>query len=157
MISYFYSRPCGRGDLRRFRRYDGTLGISTHAPAGGATCKCLYATGNQLPISTHAPAGGATHGAVKALCNRGDISTHAPAGGATCYFNTHLECPAFLLTPLREGRRMPLALMLAASSISTHAPAGGATWPLTSPTSSARSFLLTPLREGRQQFSTSPS
>ena len=33
---YFYSRPCGRGDLEgTIRLYD--VLISTHAPAGGAT------------------------------------------------------------------------------------------------------------------------
>ena len=36
-IGYFYSRPCGRGDeLQAFLKIE-LLGISTHAPAGGAT------------------------------------------------------------------------------------------------------------------------
>ena len=34
---YFYSRPCGRGDVTRFARNWQHLRISTHAPAGGAT------------------------------------------------------------------------------------------------------------------------
>ena len=79
--SYFYSRPCGRGDLatvatveedglflltplREGRRDEAirvdTLAIiSTHAPAGGATIwrDAMYAV---KQISTHAPAGGAT-------------------------------------------------------------------------------------------------
>ena len=33
----FYSRPCGRGDPRRPRSDVLAVGISTHAPAGGAT------------------------------------------------------------------------------------------------------------------------
>ena len=34
---YFYSRPCGRGDVYGDRTGDGAACISTHAPAGGAT------------------------------------------------------------------------------------------------------------------------
>ena len=34
---YFYSRPCGRGDVRPGKRRHGLDQISTHAPAGGAT------------------------------------------------------------------------------------------------------------------------
>ena len=81
LSSYFYSRPCGRGDviyggtatiseqflltpLREGRRHvvcveDGTYFISTHAPAGGATGRAGDAHFG-LHISTHAPAGGAT-------------------------------------------------------------------------------------------------
>ena len=33
----FYSRPCGRGDSRGLHRPGHRKGISTHAPAGGAT------------------------------------------------------------------------------------------------------------------------
>ena len=54
----------------------------------------------------------------------------------------------FLLTPLREGRRLTLEQLEMRVHISTHAPAGGATPPLPGgPTT--YSFLLTPLREGR--------
>ena len=72
-------------------------------------------------------------------CGRGDlcgyrrrdpcraISTHAPAGGATGGRFADVEILAFLLTPLREGRRR--------HSFGVSAP---------------RSFLLTPLREGRR-------
>ena len=57
----FYSRPCGRGDLRDFPVFHVGIAISTHAPAGGATIgphsfRKVYAV-----ISTHAPAGGATN------------------------------------------------------------------------------------------------
>ena len=34
--AYFYSRPCGRGDMERLALLGG-IWISTHAPAGGAT------------------------------------------------------------------------------------------------------------------------
>ena len=79
--AYFYSRPCGRGD-RHADNYVGSWnGISTHAPAGGATD------------------GGSVH-----RRNR-HISTHAPAGGATRVSATLDEKTSFLLTPLREGRQ----------------------------------------------------
>ena len=79
------------------------------------------------------------------------ISTHAPAGGATQALQAPLRSPSpFLLTPLREGRRLfslmvilPVAIFLLTPlregrrlaagcglrflQISTHAPAGGAT------------------------------
>ena len=35
--TYFYSRPCGRGDLAERLALLGGIWISTHAPAGGAT------------------------------------------------------------------------------------------------------------------------
>ena len=100
----FYSRPCGRGDLRDFPVFHVGIAISTHAPAGGATIgphsfRKVYAV-----ISTHAPAGGATqHDQHETRVER--ISTHAPAGGAT---------------PVGSSR-------LYSKWISTHAPAGGAT------------------------------
>ena len=102
---HFYSRPCGRGDatssssarralsflltpLREGRlfkdRYFPTGdGISTHAPAGGATLwMALQAHAMEL-LSTHAPAGGATEGVLSTIAQENLISTHAPAGGAT--------------------------------------------------------------------------
>ena len=122
----FYSRPCGRGDLRDFPVFHVGIAISTHAPAGGAT------------IGPH------SFRKVYAV-----ISTHAPAGGATPVSHTEGEAIAlFLLTPLREGRLEldVLALCLVdfysrpcgrgdfsqspvgpPGVISTHAPAGGAT------------------------------
>ena len=78
----FYSRPCGRGDLRDFPVFHVGIAISTHAPAGGAT------------IGPH------SFRKVYAV-----ISTHAPAGGATsCWPRSQKKWPRFLLTPLREGR-----------------------------------------------------
>ena len=34
---YFYSRPCGRGDVDGIKNGFLNMWISTHAPAGGAT------------------------------------------------------------------------------------------------------------------------
>ena len=121
----FYSRPCGRGD-DVILASGAAVGISTHAPAGGATWSAHRSSAHPAHfysrpcgrgdtattqeehlgeiISTHAPAGGATQRIVFRL--RGHcISTHAPAGGATASrISTHSK-----------------------SIISTHAPAGGAT------------------------------
>ncbi len=84
--TYFYSRPCGRGDHRLQAGLPHHPRISTHAPAGGATVKERKITVDFRPISTHAPAGGATYRWYeKNGC--GEISTHAPAGGATAIFH----------------------------------------------------------------------
>ena len=37
LLTNFYSRPCGRGDMEAAYPTDEADGISTHAPAGGAT------------------------------------------------------------------------------------------------------------------------
>ena len=78
----FYSRPCGRGDKATTQEEHLDEIISTHAPAGGATCRVVL----QLIY--------------------GIISTHAPAGGATCASRSARAISVlFLLTPLREGRQ----------------------------------------------------
>ena len=78
-------------------------------------------------ISTHAPAGGATHGDAgtgvllrnfySRPCGRGDTSSSGSKPSSL----------QFLLTPLREGRRAVVLLLMYGMTI----------------------FLLTPLREGR--------
>ena len=99
--------------------------ISTHAPAGGATCPRRRGL-HILDISTHAPAGGATIVMLERYEYDG-ISTHAPAGGATIRAESAENAAEFLLTPLREGRRADAVVKGTALIISTHAPAGGAT------------------------------
>ena len=56
---------------------------------------------------------------------------------------------AFLLTPLREGRRFENVNTNGTVEISTHAPAGGATRRMRR-NEHPYQFLLTPLREGRR-------
>ena len=143
----FYSRPCGRGDLRDFPVFHVGIAISTHAPAGGAT------------IGPH------SFRKVYAV-----ISTHAPAGGATPVSHTEGEAIAlFLLTPLREGRLeldvLALCLVdfysrpcgrgdnsraqpLHAPHISTHAPAGGATNSRAQPLHAPHNFYSRPCGRG---------
>ena len=92
----------------------GEIGIiSTHAPAGGAT-QDYHRYPRHRPISTHAPAGGATRISTASNCwstyfysrpcGRGDSARRAAATSS----------PAFLLTPLREGRhnRIPNRMMV---------------------------------------------
>ena len=146
----FYSRPCGRGDpLTIADEYD-QAGISTHAPAGGATIptsiflvdlKNFYShpcgRGDSRPPFLRQtlqsyfysrPCGRGDLNDCDLLARRCRISTHAPAGGAT-------------------HRPKPLPSFL--SYISTHAPAGGATFCKNGSVMLPFSFLLTPLREGR--------
>ena len=145
--SYFYSRPCGRGD--RFAvNVIAFPKISTHAPAGGAT-RSFRTWLPTRKISTHAPAGGATKiKSIAAICKK--ISTHAPAGGATDDRVNHKNgCNIFLLTPLREGR--PMRGARSASRIYFYSrPCGRGDQKLPCFYHPAFLFLLTPLREGRR-------
>ena len=123
--AHFYSRPCGRGDgIVSEPLHDS--GISTHAPAGGATRRSRQRRKPWQDFYSR-PCGRGDACAARRRdrashfysrpCGRGDrqlrggadilfrISTHAPAGGAT-----------LILLVFRKH-----------SLISTHAPAGGAT------------------------------
>ena len=123
----FYSRPCGRGDLRDFPVFHVGIAISTHAPAGGATHIRLSPSKRQLSfLLTPLREGRHKQGGYDIAGKM--ISTHAPAGGATgaapFLFSLLMQ---FLLTPLREGRPAGSGYCRSAWPISTHAPAGGAT------------------------------
>ena len=172
--SYFYSRPCGRGDQSRLPS-PCWCRISTHAPAGGAT------NARGLPyfllhISTHAPAGGATAVGLNPkkqmllflltpLREGRPLLRHFVVTFCIVFLLTPLRegrhtagtYPTsgftFLLTPLREGRRPRPIFLFPRLCISTHAPAGGATRMDAANISSQRIFLLTPLREGRRAAS----
>ena len=147
--TYFYSRPCGRGDGGGARAAHGDVVISTHAPAGGATVALSanalrevflltplregrhrlvgHDAGRKPHISTHAPAGGATKTSnTKSVSIT--ISTHAPAGGATTIGPQRaiLNC-YFYSRPCGRGDRQTFPYHQYLGFISTHAPAGGAT------------------------------
>ena len=100
------------------------------------------------------------------------ISIHAPPRGATGVCGGHTIKAVFQFTPLREGRRFFLVLLLGGEisihapprgatthwvgvgygeSISIHAPPRGATV-LASYWESLKEFQFTPLREGRPAF-----
>ena len=81
MTSDFYSRPCGRGDgFAHVSRIE-QAGISTHAPAGGATALKRRSSARKIflltPLREGRPMATAT------VAEQYIISTHAPAGGAT--------------------------------------------------------------------------
>ena len=168
----FLLTPLREGRRRSPGFSPGALPISTHAPAGGATAPTASAApprfhfysrpcgrGDYIvhhkraltPISTHAPAGGAT--ARRGRCRRkGQISTHAPAGGATKHDKgLHDFLLLFLLTPLREGRRIPDNLLPMLRDLFLLTPLReGRRCCRSLPRPTAYPFLLTPLREGRR-------
>ena len=104
--SDFYSRPCGRGDDQGYYGLSGVTVGFLLTPLREGRRDNVAAVAQHVFISTHAPAGGATRAVLKSV-TKYTISTHAPAGGATVRLG------------LRGGVRIGL--------ISTHAPAGGAT------------------------------
>ena len=125
--SYFYSRPCERGDVLVQKAVPIDYNISTHAPARGATIDAMNC-GFRSIISTHAPARGATLSVFQLDAGQIGISTHAPARGATAALLALLiAAMLFLLTPLREGRPGHSCNAAGDHPISTHAPARGAT------------------------------
>ena len=105
-MPYFYSRPCGRGDVIYARYSSAGQNISTHAPAGGATLfrgRCAASrTGFLL---TPLREGRRT---APSLCSSPPLYFYSrPCGRGD--FGSLIAFPAtgtFLLTPLREGRRM---------------------------------------------------
>ena len=99
----FYSRPSARGDSV-FKRFGQII----------------------VTISTHAPLRGATITAILRACNAFDFYSRPSARGDLSIQSVLLSSGRFLLTPLCEGRPMPML-----SAIRT------------------AKFLLTPLCEGR--------
>ena len=170
--TYFYSRPCGRGDRKALPKFL-LFAVFLLTPLREGRPGAHGYRFTRQNISTHAPAGGATF-SVKLPRVILFISTHAPAGGATWSEQAdRIRVRKFLLTPLREGRPAPAfqhdidacisthapaggATCGAAGEeavdfrISTHAPAGGATCGLQPRSTFTMRFLLTPLREGRR-------
>ena len=145
--SYFYSRPCGRGDATAQESTGFWMSISTHAPAGGATLICDGAVRSGKFLLT--PLREGRLWAAMAVAATYFISTHAPAGGATIFCEESRRVwKNFYSRPCGRGDviRSP---ELGASVISTHAPAGGATPAPPAYCSWIKRFLLTPLREGR--------
>ena len=155
--AYFYSRPCGRGDLQSdVLLFLGGIFLLTPLREGRPILRRISEIRKR--ISTHAPAGGATLAAKDCTLFMW-ISTHAPAGGAT-RLPHHRRIPEtdFYSRPCGRGDLSGFRRRSAGRSrISTHAPAGGATPAPPRLRGLLALFLLTPLREGRQQFSTSPS
>ena len=105
-MNYFYSRPCGRGDATEaIIKIAETLFLLTPLREGRHADEETIKL-DRLAISTHAPAGGATKGSSSRMpsasyfysrpCGRGDRARRCRRRGRR----------TFLLTPLREGRRL---------------------------------------------------
>ena len=103
----FYSRPCGRGDLRRAELiFRPSLFLLTPLREGRHYTPERRETAWQQFLLTPLREGRLNRATDLGIIAR--ISTHAPAGGATT--TSRSSSPAavtFLLTPLREGRRRP--------------------------------------------------
>ena len=101
-------------------------GISTHAPAWGATESAELARMPKAYFYSRPRVGGDCLLRILPQ-HKSFISTHAPAWGAT-YISTEYEAEGqFLLTPPRGGRQVMVRDMHIQDFISTHAPAWGAT------------------------------
>ena len=123
--SYFYSRPCGRGD-RRENRCQQRFADFYSRPCGRGDQATFTPVPFWLDFYSR-PCGRGDAAPAHTVGGSVNISTHAPAGGATGNPERGHGAPAFLLTPLREGR-LEIVMFCAKHCL----------------------FLLTPLREGRQ-------
>ena len=125
-LFYFYSRPCGRGDVFSFSRRKACSDHFYSRPCGRGDVLRSMA---QLRAADF----------YSRPCGRGDMDDAQKL----------LDEGKFLLTPLREGR--PLGQSLAAViSISTHAPAGGATPSVPTRGPEERDFYSRPCGRGDQ-------
>ncbi len=132
-MANFYSRPCGRGDLHNVVVQIHDAEISTHAPAGGATCSSVASARFGITF----------------------LLTPLREGRLIVLVLKMLE-KLFLLTPLREGRPM-IRVGYGSSQGFLLTPLREGRLSGNASDEEKEQFLLTPLREGRQQFSTSPS
>ena len=148
MPSYFYSRPCGRGDLTlctsvsfapSFLLTPLREGRHGHSRLNAAISKFLLTPlreGRPVPFFF---ADGSTMYFYSRPCGRGD-----EAHTGKLHRSSH-----FYSRPCGRGDQSELVGQREAI-ISTHAPAGGATSARSAePSGTAIGFLLTPLREGR--------
>ena len=144
----FYSRPCGRGDIKTVVNIYCETSISTHAPAGGATqdsyVRCMgkkhfysrpCGRGDVMvaqpvkpstSISTHAPAGGATRLLPRSDEHRGNFYSRPCGRGDPGAFSESGESTISTHAPA-GGATIVMEMLMNGATISTHAPAGGAT------------------------------
>ena len=124
----FYSRPCGRGDLRRrARQTDRGNFYSRPCGRGDPAAAAAMAAGNS--ISTHAPAGGATGQWWPCRFCRLSYFYSRPCGRGDRDRNAERRCAGnnFYSRPCGRGDNLGFEPRDQKCRISTHAPAGGAT------------------------------
>ena len=145
--SYFYSRPCGRGDFDWFQwERDGK--ISTHAPAGGATIAFGQNAVAFQFLLTPLREGRLGTLNISSLISVLFLLTPLREGRLKGRWHSPIS-PLFLLTPLREGRhKSPPALPAGGNFYSRPCGRGDLCFLIASTVVSL--FLLTPLREGRR-------
>ena len=147
-IHNFYSRPCGRGGSASSATLRPATAIFLLPPLRegrpGSRPGKSFAHG----ISTHAPAGGATKGKTVSISNLQNFYSR-PCGRGDMIGRSCTKCrKSFLLTPLREGRRRSSVWRAATPSfLLTPLREGRPRYGRN--TSQGSEFLLTPLREGR--------
>ena len=124
--SYFYSRPCGRGDLAALRDAAFYLLISTHAPAGGATA-ALHVPAAFLTKFLLTPLREGRPSSRTSSPGRPDFYSRPCGRGDLVVLRPVFVYEDFYSRPCGRGDQTASVAKLGYQPISTHAPAGGAT------------------------------
>ena len=124
--SDFYSRPRVGGDSRRYPCPPRRRNFYSRPRVGGDQGISEYM---RMPpgISTHAPAWGATKARAREMAAAADFYSRPRVGGDVIVTAEFSTTGIFLLTPPRGGRPTPIRFPPSPRWISTHAPAWGAT------------------------------
>ena len=148
---YFYSRPCGRGDLRR-------------DPDDSSTSRFLLTPLREGRPESRVSVGARRHYFYSRPCGRGDgdpvnvwamfkfLLTPLREGRRKESSASDMMF-AFLLTPLREGRQRKRIWRQKHLGNFYSRPCGRGDRRMSLMQKSSKQFLLTPLREGRRQGS----
>ena len=122
---YFYSRPCGRGDLLQLRLW---LRVTVFLLTPLREGRPVGSAPGRLPhLFLLTPLREGRPKRIKIFCvNVLFLLTPLREGRPADHLKYLAHCE-FLLTPLREGRQQRGYRVVGEYCISTHAPAGGAT------------------------------
>ena len=146
---YFYSRPCGRGDDEAVSPAAQEILISTHAPAGGATSACTISLVIRYNFYSRPCGRGDTGDVGFDIWDEQFLLTPLREGRRIPAENRR-QGQGFLLTPLREGRRAMLCTDSTIIGNFYSRPCGRGDTAYGKNAKKHDKFLLTPLREGRQ-------
>ena len=101
---YFYSRPCGRGDLPVSLILSEKSPLFLLTPLREGRPQVFFILKARIDYFYSRPCGRGDKATTQEAHLAEIISTHAPAGGATVSSLILSRSILFLLTPLREGR-----------------------------------------------------